>query len=84
MARNVVVPASSNLFMIFFSSHNSLLVFSIGVDGSINFSALPLPTRYPYFYAYLGIVCICMVLALQWLLSPMAILVKTALNGVCF
>ncbi|XP_020618526.1 metallophosphoesterase 1 homolog [Orbicella faveolata] len=36
----------------------------IDVDGSIDFSVLPLPTRYPFFYAYLVVLCVCVTLAL--------------------
>lgn len=45
-----------------------LAVAVIGVDGSIVFSELPLPTRYPYLKAYLGITCVFVVFTLQWLI----------------
>lgn len=38
----------------------------IGVDGSIVFSVLPLPKRYPFLMTYLGIICVFIVFALQW------------------
>ncbi|XP_022801721.1 metallophosphoesterase 1 homolog isoform X5 [Stylophora pistillata] len=47
----------------------SLAVAVIGVDGSIVFSELPLPTRYPYLKAYLGITFVFVVFTLQWLIS---------------
>ncbi|XP_078366975.1 metallophosphoesterase 1 homolog [Oculina patagonica] len=53
----------------------------IGVDGSIEYSVLPLPTRYPFFYTYLVILCICMTLALPWLISRMIFIVRPGLNG---
>ena len=38
----------------------------IGVDGSIVFSVLPLPKRYPFLMTYFGIICVFILFALQW------------------
>ncbi|XP_078362503.1 metallophosphoesterase 1 homolog [Oculina patagonica] len=41
----------------------------LGTDGSIDYSVLRLPRRYPFLYAYLVSLCICIVLGLPWLMS---------------
>ncbi|KAJ7333764.1 hypothetical protein OS493_015855 [Desmophyllum pertusum] len=52
----------------------------LGVDGSIQYSALPLPRRYPFFGAYLVTLCICLVLGLPWLMSLMIFIVRLLRN----
>ena len=55
---------ATGFFLADFADFFCFLFFSIGVDGSIDYSVLPLPTRYPFFYAYLVILSICVTLAL--------------------
>lgn len=54
----------------------------IDVDGSIDYSVLPLPTRYPFFYAYLVTLCVCVTLALLPLfLRLLLFIVRPCLNA---
>ncbi|KAJ7380861.1 hypothetical protein OS493_007258, partial [Desmophyllum pertusum] len=52
----------------------------LGADGSIDFSVLSLPSRYPFFHAYLVLLCICMLLALPWLISRIMFIVRSGSN----
>ena len=68
-------------FVIFADFFFFLTLFT-GVDGSIDYSILALPTRYSFFYAYLVLVGICMVLALPWLILRVIFIVRPGSNGV--
>ena len=66
------------------SSFRWFLLFPIfvDVDGSIDYSVLPLPTRYPFFYAYLVTLCVCVTLALLPLfLRLILFIVRPCLNA---
>lgn len=49
--------------MQFYANFFCLISF-IGVDGAIDYSLLPLPTRYSFLYAYVLVLCVCVTLAL--------------------
>lgn len=56
------------------------LFIYIGTDGSIDYCILRLPTRYPFLYTYLVFLCICIVLALPWLMSAVLFIVQLIWN----
>lgn len=53
----------------------------VGNDGSVAYSILPLPRRYPFVLAYLVSLCVCMVLALPWLMIVIIRLLQKRLLG---
>ena len=45
------------------------VIYLLGTDGSIDYSILSLPVRYPFFRAYLVVLAYCLVSFLCWLIS---------------
>ena len=45
------------------------VIYLLGTDGSIDYSILSLPVRYPFFRAYLAVLAYCLVSFLCWLIS---------------
>ena len=45
------------------------VIYLLGTDGSIDYSILSLPVRYPFFHAYLAVLVYCLVSFLCWLIS---------------
>lgn len=43
------------------------VIYLLGTDGSIDYSILSLPVRYPFFLAYLAVLAYCLVSVLCWL-----------------
>jgi len=46
-----------------------VMVAVLGVDGSLDYSVLPLPTRYTFFRVYLDVIAYCVVSLLPWLIT---------------
>ena len=44
------------------------VIYLLGTDGSIDYSILSLPVRYPFFRAYLAVLVYCLVSFLCWLI----------------